>query len=131
MFYLTTHSTHLVIEPRQAVLLVNPTNTLLHRQLALTPGRKGNVSFNDAFNTFSYGYRTRQAVLLVNPTNTLLHRQLALTPGRKGNVLFNDALNTFSYGYRTQTSRAAGEPYEYTAASSTCPHAWKERKCFI
>ena len=72
---------------------------------------------------------TRQAVLLVNPTNTLLHRQLALTPGRKGNVLFNDALNTFSY--RTQAGRAAGEPYEYTAASSTCPHAWKERKCFI
>ena len=113
MFYLTTHSTHLVTEPRQAVLLVNSTNTLLHRQLALTPGRKGKEMFYLMTHSthLVMVIEPRQAVLLVNPTNTLLHRQLALTPGRKGNVSFNDALKTFSYGYRTPADRI----YTYTS----------------
>ena len=56
VFYLMMHSTHLL--------------TVIWKE--------GSVLFNDALNTFRYGYML----------------------GRKeGSVLFNDALNTFRYGY--------------------------------
>ena len=67
MFYLTTHSTHFILR--------------LYGIRRLLLEGKGNVLFNDAFNTFYF---------------TVIWHQKAALEG-KGNVLFNNALNTFYF----------------------------------
>ena len=102
--------------------------------IALSETKVRNVLFNDAFNTFIYGYLKEKQDLI----------GIALSETKEGNVLFNDALNTFIYSYLKENQDFIGialserkerrkEMFNLTTHSTHLfTVIWKEgRKCFI